>query len=74
MEPNIALILNWSQAPIGMDWSKLGVFLCLPSMALKMSYGKNKGKFKPKIPALQGVGQGEKKILKEKFSFSTLKD
>jgi hypothetical protein len=37
MEPNIALILNRSQAPIGMYWSKLGVFLFLPSMALEMS-------------------------------------
>jgi hypothetical protein len=58
MEPNIALILNWSQAPIGMYQSKLGVFLCLPNMASEMSYGKNISKFKLKVLALQGAGRG----------------
>ncbi len=57
-----------------MYWSKLGVFLCLPSMASEMSYGKNVGKFKPKVPTLQSAGQGEKNRKKEKFSFSILKD
>ncbi len=40
-----------------------------------MSYGKKASKFKPKVPALQGRGSGEKKIeKKEKFYFSILKD
>jgi hypothetical protein len=67
MEPNITLILNWSQAPIGMYWSKLGVFLCLPSMASKMSYGKNIGKFKLKVAALQGANWGKKKKKRKVF-------
>jgi hypothetical protein len=43
-------------------------------MASEMSYGKNVGKFKPKVPTLQSAGQGEKNRKKEKFSFSILKD
>jgi hypothetical protein len=35
-----------------------------------MSYGKKVGKFKPKVPALQGHGSGrKKKILKRIFFF-----
>jgi hypothetical protein len=38
-----------------------------------MSYGKKVGKFKPKVPTLQGCRSGRKKIgKKEKFSFSIL--
>jgi len=31
-----------------------------------MSYGKKVGKFKPKVPALQGRGSGRKKIEKKR--------
>jgi hypothetical protein len=30
-------------------------------LALEMNYGKKVGKFKPKVPTLQGRGLGEKK-------------
>jgi hypothetical protein len=40
-----------------------------------MSYGKNVGKFKPKVPALQGCLLGSKKIeKKEKLFFTILMD
>jgi hypothetical protein len=40
-----------------------------------MSYGKKVGKFKPKVPALQGCRSGRKtNRKKKKFSFSILKD
>jgi hypothetical protein len=50
------------------------IYFSLP-LASEMSYGKKASKFKPKVPALQGRGSGEKKIeKKEKFYFSILKD
>jgi hypothetical protein len=50
------------------------IYFSLP-LASKMSYGKKVGKFKPKVPALQGRGSGRKKNRKKiKNSFSILKD
>jgi hypothetical protein len=40
------------------------IYFSLP-LASEMSYGKKVGKFKPKVPALQGRGLGRKKNRKK---------
>jgi hypothetical protein len=42
-------------------------------MALEMSYGKNVGKFKPKVHSLQGASPGEKNRVFFFFSSQSLK-